>query len=459
MLVNHILEKNENKQTEINTPLYIGEKEIHSLAEIKENFSVNEMLSALNDGSLEKFLRSRFYEREALSVASIKLDDKECIKKLCKVFGVEYSKYAPINTPEMQERLAKIEEFTNDREVLENFQKVALNQEELAKLLSLDEKIIYLCHNIFTIPLSKNGIKYIGVDNATIDNPFTKKQYLKAGITVENIALPEKVSDEMSEYAANVAVKNGYDDYKDKNLPLATYFHNKLKNSFPFYGIRLPYNASIVSKRFKSKYTAEQELKETLKKPYDKAQSYLTVGNAISVSKTLSAYYSDFINNCFNPVIEQLKTLYSLKGKSENFNSLSELVRNSKKILLQKFEDELSNSADYYGMYKFDYFVDSVSIDKNDFRVEKGFWGALEALVGDSIDYTYSDLYSTVCEMEKDVNDRLATFYKSAYAEYLAYLGKIEKEIEVLGSDLPEFNENEDIKAYITRITVANVQP
>lgn len=455
MSVYNLLNHKETKN-EVNTKLLIGEKEIHSIEELKENFEVNAVLAAINDGSLERFLKSRFYEREAKVVSKLQLDDKECLKKLCETLGVDFLKFSVIVTPEVEKRLAEIKQFTDDEDVLNNFQKVAFNQEELAQLLSKDEKIIYLCHNNFSIPLSKTGVKYIGVDNPTINNPYTKEQYEKAGISIENIVLPFKVSDEIAEEAKNIAIKNGYDDYGENNSPLASYFHNQLKTAIPFYNIHLPYSTSAASKRFKSKFTAQKELTELIKKPYDKAVNYITPGNSCCVAKTLSEQYAERIKANFDPIAEQLKQLYSVKGKSNEYDKLQSLVSGAKKALYQAFETELSESSDYYGMYKFDYFVESVDIEKNDYSYEEGVFKILERLIGDSVDYTYCGLFDTFMEIEKDLNYRIATFYKSAHREYITYLRKIEEKIELIGNDLPNFKENETIGDYITRITVSD---
>lgn len=446
----------EETQNEVNTKFMIGEKEIHSIEELKENFHVNAVLAALNDGSLERFLKSRYYEREAAVVSNLKLDDKACLKKLCEVLGVDFLKYSVIVSPEVEKRLEEIMQFTDDKDVLNNFQKVAFNQEELATLLSRDEKTIYLCHNNFSIPLSKTGVKYIGVDNPTINNPYTKEQYEKAGITIVNIMLPAKVSDEMAEEAKKTAIKNGYDDYGEKNSPFATYFHNKLKSAIPFYNIHLPYSTSAASKRFKSKIAAQKELTELIKKPYDKAVNYITPGNSCCVAKTLSEQYAERIKAHFDPIAEQLKQLYSVKGKSDEYDKLYSLVNSAKKALYQAFETELNESSDYYRMYKFDYFVESVEIEKNDCSYEESVFKIIERLVSDSVDYTYCGLFGTFSEIEKDLNDRVSSFYKYAYSEYKNFLRQIEEKIELLGDKLPEFSENEMIEDYITRITVSD---
>lgn len=453
MSVYSVLSKNENA-VEVNTKLVINEMEIHSIEELKANFEVNAVLTALNDGTLERFLKSRYYEREAEVISNLRLDDKECLKKLCDILGLDFLKYSVIVIPESEKRLTEIKQFTEDEEVLKNFQKVAFCQEELATLLSKNEKTIYLCHNTFSIPLSKSGVKYIGVDNPSINNPYTKEQYEKAGISIVNIILPTKVSDEMAEEAKDIAIKNGYDDYGEKNSPLATYFHDNLKTAIQFYNIHLPYNASAASKRFKSKFAAQKELAVLIKKPYDKAVNYITPGNSCCVAKTLSEQYAERIKARFNPIAEQLKKLYFAKGKSNEYDKLQSLVSGARKVLLQTFETELTESSDYYGMYKFDYFVESVDIEKNDYSYEEGVFKILERIVGDSVDYTYCGLFDAFMEIEKDLNEHVATFYKTAHNKYLSYLRQIEEKIELLGKDLPEFKKNETIGDYITRTTV-----
>ena len=427
-------------------------KEIHSLDELRENFNVEDTMRAFKNGSLKAFLKSHYYERESDSIARLSADSKDFLQRICLILGVDYLNRDSIIPPESEARLEMLRQFTNDENILQKFAQIALNQKELAELLDSGEKEIYLCHNKFSIPLSKTNTIYIGVDNPEIENPFTYEQYKKAGITIKNIDLPDVVSDEMSEYALNIAKRNGYDDYADQNSPLATYFHNALKSHERFYHTRLPYDSSAAHKEFNSEYAAKQALKEYLRKPYDTANALVSTNNSKCLAKSLSDEYSKIIEDCFYPVMDNLKILFSLKHKEKLYTNLENLVKNSKKTLSNAFSREIIDNQDYYDMYDFDYFVDRVTIEEHDYRTSEGVLKVIESLFPDSIEYTYDDFLDAIYEMEEDINNHTASFFKVAYNEYLAYIRQIERIFEVLGKNYPQFSENEDIFDYLARI-------
>ena len=459
MLSNLFLNRTNTSNSKVSEPqkLIVNGKEIHLLDELRENFDAEEILKALNDGSLKGFLTSHYYEREANAIAGLTLESKDCLKKICTALNVDYLKQDFVMTPEVEARLEVIKQFTTDEKILQNFSQIALNQEELATLLNNGEKTIYLCHNKFSIPLSQSNITYIGIDNPTIENAFTSEQYKKAGIMVKNINLPFNTSKEMSEYALNVAKQNGYDDYSENNSPIATYFHNKLKSYERFSHVRLPYDSSASHKEFHSEYAAKQALKDYLRKPYDAASALVSTCNSKCVARTTADDYAKAILDCFEPIRDNLKTLFALKNKSGLYENLMKLVSGSSKTLRSKFEEEITDNQEYYNMYDFNYFVDRVSIEEHDYRTSEGFFKVVETLFQDSIEYTYDDFLGAVFEMEKDINDHVSSFYKSAYVEYLAYVKEIEKIFEELGNGFLEFKDKESISDYLTRISISNI--
>ncbi|MBE7054840.1 MAG: hypothetical protein E7392_01855 [Ruminococcaceae bacterium] len=447
----------DNAETLEKKELTISGKEIHSLDEIRENFDAECILNALGDGSLLSFLKSHYYEREADVISRLSPDNDDCLKIICDTFGVEYLKQDAVLTAENLERIELLKKLKCDKEVINNFRKVALNQGELARLLTNGETIIYLCNGKFSIPLSKKGIRYIGINNPTIENPFTMQQYKNAGITVENIKLADKVSEEMSQYALNIAKENGYDDYADKNSPLAAYFHNRLKSYERFTYITLPCNYSEATKDFSSEYSAKQQLGKYLRQPYDTANEYVTVGSSKCLASAGAEEYADVIESCFEPVLYDLSMLCALRGKSRVYKEIENLVKGCREVFIKAFEKEINDNQDYYNMYDFDYFVDSVNIQEHDYRVSEGILRVIETIFTDSITYSYSNIIDTVCEMEKDINTRATSFFKSAYREYLSYVRRIEKAFEALGNDFPPFGENEPISEYLTRISVPDM--
>lgn len=243
-----------------------------------------------------------------------------------------------------------------------------------------------------------------------------------------------------------------YDDYGENHSPLATYFHHQLKDFERFNYTVLPYKASDVNDEFTSEYAAKKALRECLGKTYDAANSYVTIGSPKSVAKKYADQYADVVEGCFVPIMDSLRKLCISKEKPNTFTLISEYVDACRKELTDSFEEEIRDNQDYYRMYKFDYFVECVTIEEHDYRMGNGLYKVLESLVPGNVTYTFSNYFDTLAEMEKDINDRISSFCKFAYGCYLAYVRRIEKVIEALGNDYPEFTENENIADYIDRI-------
>lgn len=446
------LGKPETNEPSKKKELVLSGKSIHSLDELKQNFDAQDVLTALDDGSLVQFLKSYYYEREAQIISKLPLKNKDSLKVICETLGIDYLSLDYVLTPQVKNRLEILKQYTLDKNVLSNFRKIALNQEELAFLLENNESTIYLCHGKFSVPLSKSGVKYIGIDNPIIENPFTPEQYKNFGISMENISLPSEVSEEMNKYALETAKENGYDDYHSFHSSLATYFHNKLKSYEHFSYIVLPFSLADATSDFTSEYSAKQKLKEYLRKPYDRANEYFSASSQKYLASSLADDYAQVILSCFEDTFDSLKTLFSKSNKAEAYDKLYRLVSDCRDTLYNDFNNEINDNRDYYNMYDFNYFVDNVSITEHDNRIGEGIFKIIETVFADNITYSYENFSDIFNEMDKDINNRASSFYKSAYRIYLNYVKKIERIIEDLGNTMPPLNENETIYDYIHRI-------
>ena len=134
------------------------------------NFNINSVLGYFLSGKLEKWLVERYYEDEANVVANLRKDAPYLLEDLCAVFGVEYE----VDSLDFEavtrrcERLAYLEEFTDDEDALQNIDCVAFNQEELAELYDEGAEKIYLCEGEFNIPTSKQHIEYVLVGKVSV---------------------------------------------------------------------------------------------------------------------------------------------------------------------------------------------------------------------------------------------------------------------------------------------------
>lgn len=143
-------------------------EQVRTLDELKENFDIESVVGYFNDGRLLNWLQARYYDEEADKISALSKDDPQLQKKLCDIFGVE-SKDEEINVEEIanrQERLNRLKQYTDDKEILERVDLVAFNQEDLGDLLDEEKPLIYLCHNKFIIPLRETHKTYIGIGKA-----------------------------------------------------------------------------------------------------------------------------------------------------------------------------------------------------------------------------------------------------------------------------------------------------
>lgn len=155
-----------------------------NILELKENFDIEKVVAYFLDGKLKNWLDARYYEEEAEAVKQLDGSDPELAKKLCKIFDAEYEKKAVMDTEEIarrNERIAKLKQFTDDEEIINNIDSVAFDQEELADLYDKGIEKIYLCEGNFNIPKAKQNIDYILVGNV-VANGIIQKESVKTSV-------------------------------------------------------------------------------------------------------------------------------------------------------------------------------------------------------------------------------------------------------------------------------------
>ena len=92
-------------------------------------------------------------------------------KKICSIFDVEYDEEVAIDIEKLEERNRKLKllkTYTSEQNFLDCVDQVAFTQDDLYDLLDEDITNIYLCGESFSIPLSKCGISYKGINNPVI---------------------------------------------------------------------------------------------------------------------------------------------------------------------------------------------------------------------------------------------------------------------------------------------------
>jgi hypothetical protein len=60
----------------------------------------------------------------------------------------------------------------------------------------------------------------------------------------------------------------------------------------------------------------------------------------------------------------------------------------------------------------------------------------LETIFTNTKEYSVTNIFSSISEMESDLRDNATTFYKFAQSEYQQYVTKIETQLEIVGAAL-----------------------
>ncbi len=456
----------ENKSSEKVT-LTLQGITIHSLKELREHFNRDEILVAFTNENLLFWLEQHYYETEAEQLRTIDFNEKNCFRKICRVFRVNYMDHISLTEEERKQFKQKkeivkkvIADTKADEKLLEELPFIATNQEELACLIDSEEPKIYLCNESFSIPISKSGIEYVGIGDVSIENPFTPEQYRKAGITITNISFPVTENPETADAARVAAAANGYDSFHESHSALATLFHNLLKTHRLYEHYHLPFNSSVMGTFYNSHSECNAAKKEALEKAYNKARRYVSPGDSKCIAKAATEYYSKHIHDVFTPeVLGKLQTLCDICQKAPLYQKLQDQIKHCKKDISSLLEAELLENADFYAMYQFEYFMDQVEIEEHDYRIsEGGFLRALETLTGGSIQYTITDIHSAISEMEEDINDHANTFFNTAQSEYQCYCQEIEELLQEIGSDFSSRKENESVYDYLQRLCSEAIQ-
>ena len=139
---------------------------VTNLDDLREHFDLESVVEYYKNGKLQTWLEDRYFEEEAEAVSALNEAAPDFQEQLCRIFGVEYSGQT-VDLEEVarrQARLEKLRSFTDEAKYLDQIDRVAFDQEELADLLDEEEKTIYLCGEKFAIPVSQKGISYIGIN-------------------------------------------------------------------------------------------------------------------------------------------------------------------------------------------------------------------------------------------------------------------------------------------------------
>ena len=148
---------------------------VNNLEEFKAHFDLDSVVFYFHDGRLLRWLKARNYT-ESAQVEKLSHEDENLAQKLCEIFGVKSNPKPKTLPAELVEILNRLNQITNNKEVLEKFTEeflskvahVAFEQAELNERIKSFGKI-YLVSSTFDIPLDRTDKTYVGIgDKVTV---------------------------------------------------------------------------------------------------------------------------------------------------------------------------------------------------------------------------------------------------------------------------------------------------
>lgn len=322
--------------------------EVRTLDELKENFDIESVLGYFTDGKLATWLADRYYDEKAEAVSALSADTPELNAKLCDILEVEYQgddDVADLDYIQRRnEKLRILSAYTDNKDILNNIDIVAMSQDELFDILDEQPEKVYLYGEKFSIPFGAKNVCYIGVNNPVITIDKTKYvfEYNEAGISFKNIRYDDTV---------NPYVTRGE----------LLYLDNRYKEAFPLvkeaaengnpramYILAMMYRNNCTDHYYAIKYTREWLKKSySLGEPLSTANyAYWCCGNEPEKKKailnsvankleelagngdTLAQYeYGDYlVNHPINDDDKQKGIDYMLLASSKGFSPATKLM-------------------------------------------------------------------------------------------------------------------------------------
>ena len=142
----------------------------YSKQKVAEKFSLAELLSFARQGDLQKWFEENFYDGDAVKLAMILKrapTDADLKLFICEAFDLPLETLSPTDADD----LAQAADTLNKKLMLaeDRMSRLVETQGELVKALRDGANRIYLCGGEFRIPLTRNGVTYLGRENAVVD--------------------------------------------------------------------------------------------------------------------------------------------------------------------------------------------------------------------------------------------------------------------------------------------------
>lgn len=204
----------------IRFPLQMNGADVRTIEELRQNFDLESVLGYFANGKLVTWLKDRYYDDEAMAVEALSADDTDLNQKLMSILGISAdTEIEEIDMEVIQrrnEKLMLLRQITDDKEIIDNVDSVAFNQDDLYSLYDEGIKKIYLVQGKFEVPFKIRNVVYFGIANPTVIIRKSKEDNIyNTDITFHDVLVTYENKDVTSLFSGEV--KKNEEHNKEEN--------------------------------------------------------------------------------------------------------------------------------------------------------------------------------------------------------------------------------------------------
>ena len=187
---------------------------VRTLEDLRENFDQKTVMVYFAEGKLLEWLEASYYV-EAEPISKVDKYDPDAAKKICEILGVKYEDEGSdvVGAVAITEKINKLKKMTNDEKIIENAEYTAFDQVDLADLLDNGVKTIYLCGDVFSVPVKRlSNVRFVGILDSEpkikLSSDCTPEMLLDRNIKFESVLLPQAFRQDVSSVSSEAKGDN-----------------------------------------------------------------------------------------------------------------------------------------------------------------------------------------------------------------------------------------------------------
>ena len=196
--------------------------EARTLDELREHFSMEKVVLYYSEGKLLKWLRNNYLDEEAEAISELDPKDPELNRKICGIFDVEYNESEKVDIEKVtanKQRLSRLKEYTSDEKFADVIDRVAFDQNELEELLNNGASEVYLCGSWFRIPLDRENVRYIGINQPIAEiNSAEMVDFKAKNISFENLKFNKEYTEIVEKRRFDADFSGSADDWTEPQI-------------------------------------------------------------------------------------------------------------------------------------------------------------------------------------------------------------------------------------------------